>query len=545
MKLKKPLSLLLCGIMALSLGACSSKDKQETPTENTASQTNEQKVLTMAVSAELNTLYPLNMDVQNNVATKLCYEGLVNYVDGKVEPCLAEKWEFTNDGKDLTFYLKKGVKYHDGTDFNAQAVKECFEFAKGNPNFGAIRAACNLESVEVIDDHTVTFHYPNAYFAYLYDFCYPEVMILESPKVILPEGDENRYMTMSGVVGTGPYIYDEIVEGDYVRFVRNNNYWGDQPYYEEVIVKYIPEPSARLQALQNGEIDMIYGSALMTWDDYEQATSLPNIKGIVSSYNSNTRNIILNAASPILKDIKVREAIAYAIDKEAISSGLTFGNEVAATKLFPEGTPYTDTQLNVTRTFDKEKAESLLDQAGWKMNETTGIREKEGEPLNITFTYDSGNAMNHDLATVILSQLAEVGINVTTTGQDMMTWWKEGASGHYDITIWNTEQPYTSPHNYFAPMLNRSAHAPSLAGLGDISQFTSYINEFQTTDDETRIKEIFDYLLNFDNDNVIDVPLLYVKDMIVFNSDKISDYTFTSTPMFFDIRQITPAEQKE
>lgn len=527
--------------MVFALVACGSKPNPDAPS-NLSEGSDAPKVLTMAVSAELNTLYPLNMDVQNNVATKLCYEGLVNYVDGKVEPCLAESWEFSNEGKDLTFKLKQGVTYHDGTPFNADAVKTCFEFAKGNPNFGAIRAACNLESVEVVDDYTVTFHYPNAYFAYLYDFCYPEVMILESPKVILPKDDENRYMTMSGVVGTGPYIYDEIEEGDYVRFVRNDNYWGETPYYDEVIVKYIPESSARLQALQNGDIDMIYGSALMTWDDYEQATSLPNIKGIVSTYDSNTRNVVLNAGSVKLGDIHVREAIAYAIDKEALSDGLTLGNESAADKLFPKDTPYTSGDLNVVRTYDKDKANSLLDAAGWKVNDSTGIREKDGKPLRITFTYDSGNAMNQSIATVIRSQLAEVGIDVTTTGQDMMTWWKEGASGHYDMTIWNTEQPYTSPHNFFAPMLNRSAHAPSLAALPDISQFEAYVSEFQKTDDEDRVEEIFDYLLNFDNDNVIDLPLLYVKDMIVFNSDKISNYTFTSTPMFFDICQITPAK---
>lgn len=535
MKWKSVLRMLLGATMALSLVGCGNGS------DNLSAQTDGNKVLTMAVSAELNTLYPLNMDVQNNVATKLCYEGLVNYVDGKVVPCLAESWEFSNGGKDLTFHLKEGVKYHDGTELKAQAVKDCFLFANKNPNFGAIRAVNNLESIDVVDDHTVTFHYPNAYFAYLYDFCYPEVMILESPNVILPEGDENRYMTMKGVVGTGPYIYDEIVKGDYVRFVRNEDYWGEQPYYDEVIVKYIPEPSARLQALQNGEIDMIYGSALLTWNDYEQALSLPNVKGVVSAVDSNTRNIILNASSDILQDIQVREAIAYAIDKEAISSGLTFGNETVATKLFPAGTPYTDGALHTERTFDANKAQQLLEEAGWQMNDSTGIREKDGKPLHITFTYDAGNAMNQDLATVIRSQLAKVGIDVTTTGQDMMTWWKEGASGHYDITIWNTEQPYTSPHNYFAPMLNRSAHAPSLAGLEDISQFTTYVEEFQKTDDEARVKEIFDYLLNFDNDNVIDVPLLYAKDMMVYNTDKIADYTFTSTPMFFDIRQIKPA----
>lgn len=535
---KKLLCTIMCMTLTCSVLAGCGSTEQSTAQNNTSQSNEESKVLKIAVGAELNTLYPLNMDVQNNVATKLCYEGLVNYVDGKVVPCLAESWEFTNEGKDLTFHLKKGVKFHDGTELNADAVKSDFEFGMGNPNFSAIKAVANLQSIDAVDEYTVTFHYPNPYYAYLTDFCYPGVMILASPKVI----EEGNYQSMKGVVGTGAYVYDEIVNGDYVKFVRNNEYWGEKPYYDEVIVKYIPESSARLQALQNDEIDMIYGSALLTWDDYEQAISIPNVKGVVSNYDSNTRNIILNASSNNLNDIKVREAIAYAIDKNSLSEGLSLGYESEATKLFPDGIPYTDVKLNSERNFDLDKAKSLLDEAGWKVNDNTGIREKDGKSLSLNFTYDSGTIINQNLATVIKSQLAEAGIDVTTTGQDMMTWWKEGFAGNYDITIWNTEEPYTSPHNYFTPMLNRSAHVPSLAGLNDTTQFNNYINEFQTTDNEERVQEIFNYLLNFDNDNVIDIPLLYAKDMVVFNSDKISDYTFTSTPTFFDITKVKIAK---
>ena len=174
------------------------------------------------------------------------------------------------------------------------------------------------------------------------DFCYPETMVLVSPAVL----EEGNYQSMNGVVGTGPYVYEEIVDGDYVRFVRNENYWGEQPYYDEVIVKYIPDASARLQALQSGEIDLIYGSALLTWDDYQQATSLPNIAGAVAESDSKTRNLVLNA-SGVLSDLRVREAVAYAIDKETLSEGLTYGEETPADHLFPDGIPYTDVELNV------------------------------------------------------------------------------------------------------------------------------------------------------------------------------------------------------
>ena len=106
----------------------------------------------------------------------------------------------------------------------------------------------------------------------------------------------------------------------------------------------------------------------------------------------------------------------------------------------------------------------------------------------------------------------------------------------------NAEQPYTSPHNYFIPMLSRSPHVPSLTAVEGSDKFLALIEEFQTTDDPTRVQEIFDQLLNFDNDNVLDLPLLFVKDMIVYNTDKVAGYDFSSTPMFFDVRLIQPAE---
>lgn len=131
--------------------------------------------------------------------------------------------------------------------------------------------------------------------------------------------------------------------------------------------------------------------------------------------DSKTRNLVLNA-SGVLSDLKVREAVAYAIDKETLSEGRALWRGNSRRPPVPDGIPYTDVELNVVRTYDPEKANALLDEAGWVLNEST-IREKDGQALSLKYTYDSGDALNKSLATAVKSQLAAVGINVETEGQ--------------------------------------------------------------------------------------------------------------------------------
>lgn len=204
------------------------------------------KTLTIAVGAELTTLYPLNMDEQNLSATRLCYEGLVNYENGQVVPWLAKDWAFSEEGKKLTFHLREGINFHDGTPFNAEAVKANFEFKRSTPNFRAWPGIMNVQNIEVVDEYTIAFHYDAPFFGYLTDFAFREIMVCVSPKVI----ESDNFQTLKSVEGTGPYIYEEVKSGEYVRFIRNDNYWGEKGLYDEIIVRYIPEASSRLLALQ-------------------------------------------------------------------------------------------------------------------------------------------------------------------------------------------------------------------------------------------------------------------------------------------------------
>ena len=188
--------------------------------------------------------------------------------------------------------------------------------------------------------------------------------------------------------------------------------------------------------------------------------------------------------------------------------------------------------FNVTQ-FDKET---------WVMNESTGIREKDGQQLSLNYTYWTDLSLAQDMALAIKTQLAEVGIDVTTTGQDQMTWWTEGVAGNYDITTWNTEGSYTEPHKFLQESLGADPHAISLQALEDFQSYSDAVNAFSTSADPEVVQSAIATALNVSNDNVIDLPISYSKDLVVYNSSKIAGYTFSSVPQFFEIDNVQPAE---
>ncbi|WP_313582364.1 nickel ABC transporter substrate-binding protein [Lacrimispora sp.] len=532
---------LSCAFLALCLTGCS---KNASVTDNSPSGVPETqisdpgpgKVLTIVTAKELDNLTTLTMNKENNIACGLVYETLVSYENGNIIPALAEDWSWDKSSTVLTFRLRQGITFTDGTAFHADSVKAILEFDRSNPNFSGIKGIHNIQKVETVDEYTVAVYYDAPCFSYLNDFCFQNVAGMMSPNVFEAE----NFQTFKDVAGTGPYVRKEMVSGDCTRFVRNENYWGEAPYYDEVVVKYIPEASSRLQALQTGEVDLIYGADLITYDDYNQGVTLKGIAGEINEGNTLTRNLVLNAAGSMLNDRKVREAVAYAVNKQEITQGLTYGYETPAAALFSQNAPYTDIAYHTVRECDLDKANALLNEAGWIMNKNTGFREKAGKPLTLNYTYWTDLSLAKEMALAIKAQLAKAGIHVETTGQDQMTWWTEGVAGNYDITTWNTEGSYTEPHKYLQESLGADPHAVSLQALDEFEEYSAAVKLFSTTADPEVVKEAIAAALHISNDNGIDLPISYSKDLVLYNSAKVAGYTFSSVPQFFDINNVQP-----
>ena len=537
-KLARLIAAICC--FAMLLTACSSNQTSaESGGDGSTTADSEKKVLTYAIGAETTDLSTLYMNNSLYCTSKLVYENLVDFDNGEIVPGLAESWEYNDDQTELTFHLRQGVTSHNGEPFNAEAVKTNLEHKQSNPSFYSLKGITDIQEIEVVDEYTITLHYDHPFYAYLQDFCWPDVNPMSAPEYIIP-GD---FQTISGVAGTGPYIYDEYVAGEYTRFVRNEDYWGETPYWDEIIVKYIPDSTSRLQALQTGEIDMIYGGTLLTYEEYDQALAMDGIDGQMAEKDTRVQVITTNATSPYLSDIRVRQAIAYAIDKEEMSVAISNGYEPPADIPATRDTPYADVELETTYDYNPDMANQLLDEAGWLMNESTGIREKDGEPLSLLLTLETGStSVSMPTAEVIKSQLAEVGIDITIYGTEQMQWYADYLEGKFDLTLWHCQYAFASPHCWFTPMDSMVPQTPSLPGIEGSDEFLATIKELTNMSDDQEVRDTYTYLFNYDVGNVLDIPLTYQKDMLVYNTDKIAGYTFTGTPCFFDILSLEPAE---
>ena len=537
-KLARLIAAICC--FAMLLTACSSN---QTPAGSggdvSTMADSEKKVLTYAIGAETTDLSTLYMNNSLCCTSKLVYENLVDFDNGEIVPGLAESWEYNDDQTELTFHLRQGITFHNGEPFNAEAVKTNLEHKQSNPSFYTLKGITDITEMEIVDDYTITLHYDHPFYAYLQDFCWSDVCPMSALEFIIPDD----FQTISGVAGTGPYIYDEYVAGEYTRFVRNEDYWGEKPYWDEIIVKYIPDSTSRLQALQTGEIDMIYGASLLSYEEYDQALAMDGIAGQMADKDTRVQIITTNATRPYMSDLRVRQAVAYAIDKEELSQATSNGYEPAADMIVTRDTPYADVELETTYDYNPDMANQLLDEAGWVMNESTGIREKDGKPLNLLLTLESDySATSMPTAEVIKSQLAEVGIDVTIYGTEQMQWYADYLEGKFDLTLWHSQFAFASPHCWFTPMDSMVPQTPSLPGIEGSDEFLATIKNLTNMVDEQEVRDTYTYLFNFDIGTALDIPLTYQKDMIVYNTDKISGYTFTGTPYFFDILSLKPAE---
>ena len=337
-------------------------------------QSKEIKELIIAIGVDADTLNPQEQTttlIQN--MCDLIYDNFF-FQDpaGKLHPRLATKYEVAPDGLTYTLHLRKGVKFSDGTDFNADAVKLTFDRAL-DPKFRVpLRFAIGMvkECVK-IDDYTVALNlnYP---FAPLAPTLSLTLVSTISPAAIQKHGEEIR----QNPVGAGPYILKEWVKGDRLVFVRNEKYYGDKPTVAQITWKIVPEAATREAMLRSGQVHMCY-KPLPSNLAALQADS--NIK-VEMPLDTRTIFMGLNCQKGVTVDKKVRQAFNYAVDKKAICKKVLFDT---AEPMDGPVSPvvFGHFKMDQQYEYNPEKAKQLLKEANFDFSKTVSMRTPQGRYL--------------------------------------------------------------------------------------------------------------------------------------------------------------------
>ncbi len=358
----------------------------------------------MANYTDTRTLDPQRIhDYQSGLMGWNIYEGLLEYdvADFSIRPLLATSWEVHEDGMGITFQLRQGVAFHDGTSFNAEAVVYSMERLL---DLGDSPASF-LETItrwEVEDDYTISF-YSDGVWAFWEDaFASHKGLLVVSPTFAKAHATEDDPWAEDWLVdnssGTGPYKLAEWLRGQYIKGTWNEDYWAgwptDREYFKSIVLRYVPEVSIQTLQMKNGEVD--YSSGINPRDVPELQAN-PDVQ--VDLVNAVAQQFIFfNSSKPPLDNVSVREAICRAIDYESVNATYLPGLKTAQGILSSTMPSFLATIPQSSQ--DMVLAKQLFAQSGYKAGEITL------ELVPIAGTWQSDGAL------VIQQNLAELGITV-------------------------------------------------------------------------------------------------------------------------------------
>ena len=427
------------------------------------------RLLTLKMEAAPSDLDPaLAIDADSIMVISNIFDGLAKYKLGttEIEPALASSWE-TPDTLTFIFHLREGVTFHDGTPFNADAVK--FSFDRVYELAGAPSYLFDvINSTEVIDTYTVQVNMN-------YDFsALPSIMANPVASIVSPTAAEDHGDDFNeNPVGTGPFKFEQW-SGDELIVTKNEDYFGGTPKLEKVVFVTILESSERKSAIELGEVDVVALGRILP-SDLAELENNPDIQvykgpGVIVEYMG------FNTLIPPLNDSRVREAISYAIDYDTIINDALAGIAERIGGPIPPGIlGYKELPI-VQR--DLDRASQLLEEAGYP------------DGFDISLTYNIDSLERRKVAEIIRDSLADVDIEVRIIGLD----WESAIDSYLDmeheLMLNNWFPDYFDPDSYLFPQFHSWSSAPygaNIFGLNNTDLDWLIEDGLLTTDEQERI----------------------------------------------------------
>ncbi|HVU11850.1 MAG TPA: ABC transporter substrate-binding protein [Phototrophicaceae bacterium] len=435
---------------------------------------------------------------------------------GTYHPGLATDWTVNADATEYTFHLRKDVKFQDGTPFNADAVKFTFDriVDPDNKSQTAISLIGPYQETDVVDDYTVVVKFKTPFAPFLDSVSQPYLGIV-SPTAVKTLGADFGQKT---VIGTGPFKIANYVPDSEVDLVRNDDYnWGSQEVFgitgpsalSKITFKIVQEPSTRTAALESGDADFIDDVPTTDYDNLKDSGQYTMTE---LTQPGAGWSLQMNQEKAPTDDLQVRKAIALASDKAGMLATVFngFGTTAcsAVTKVMFGYDPNSCNDLP----YDPTQAGQILDADGWTMNTSTGIREKNGQPLTIEHYFRSDSPTTVAMATFMQADLAKVGIQVNLNGLAQAGYFDAVRSGkHNTQNWWDTETDPdgvvrtlfssanagggTNRSNYKSDMMDKLIDQG--AGTSDLTQRVAIYSQIQklADDDAVMVYYVDPYLL--------------------------------------------------
>ncbi len=361
-------------------------------------------------------------------------EGLVRIDrNGKIIPALARSYKISKDGREYTFSLKKGVKFHDGKAFNAEDVKFTFDRLMDTQKTGTAHPEYykDIDSVQVVDPYTIKINLKNVNSMFLFNLARPDSIIVNKQVV-------DRLKTAP--VGTGPFKLVEWVRGDHITLAKFEEYHQKGiPYLGKVTFKFIGDPSAQIASLRAGDIDVIAydvspENALLLEKD-------PKFK-VLNGYTTTEVILSTNNSKKPFNDVRVRRAMAFAIDRNALIKGAMSGYGTPIGSHMDPGNPYY-IDLTSTYPYNPEKAKQLLAEAGYPNGFDAVIKL----PERFAYAKRTGE--------IVADMLSQVGIRLRIELTEWGQWIdRVFKNADFDLTVIGHAEPfdiniYANPKYYF------------------------------------------------------------------------------------------------
>jgi len=315
------------------------------------------------------------------------------------------------DGMTVTYHLRAGVRWQDGAPFTSRDVKFTWQ-AIMNPNndVSSRNGYERIASVDTPNALTVVFHLKEK-FAPFVDTVFAES---DTPYCILPAHLLAAYHDLNQVpfnqmpIGTGPFRVVKWVRGDHVELVANDDYFRGKPKLRRIVVEDIPDENTSINLLRSHQVDWIFEASPETINELRPLDAAGTIKLVLIDAPS-TYRIYMNTSRPALHDVRVRQAIAYAVDRKLIVDRLTGRTAVVGTSDQPAFSPYYEPDVMIY-TPDPAKARALLTAAGYRFG-PDGMAQKNGRPLSLQLSYNIENATRRAIAVQVQSELKGIGID--------------------------------------------------------------------------------------------------------------------------------------